>query len=460
MRARRGVITNNKLLAGTVFATAWLALAGCATYSESFSVIERDMAAQRFDAALQALESRYHPQRDQVVYLLNKAMLERMKGDYAASNASFEAAKARMTELYGISLREQALSFAINDATRSYSGETHEQVLLHLYMALNYLQLGDLINARVEALQVDERLREITQKIPENRYTEDALARYLTGMIYEERGEYSDAMIAYRQAYEAYDHYQKNYGTGIPDSLKHDLLRSAEKMGLEQELRQYKKEFGIDKWMSAEELANKGELIFILHNGLAPIKREQAVTVMDPTTGHFVRIATPFYETRQTPVGGLLVKAGEASVRGEVAEDIDAIAARDLEAKMPAITARAIARAVVKAQMARAARESARQQNQNGGAMASTMAALAVEVIGVATERADTRSWLTLPARIHLARLPLSPGSYTITVDLLGDLGQIVTTREFPNVVIRQGVKTYLSPHWIPPNDFSSRSAP
>ncbi|MEK7206326.1 MAG: hypothetical protein AAB134_00385, partial [Pseudomonadota bacterium] len=175
-----------------------LGLVGCASYSSSFAVIESDMAAQRFDAALRTLEQQYQPGRNQVVHLLNKAMLERMKGDYAASNTSFEAAKTRMAELYGVSIREQALSFMVNDATRSYSGEIYEQVLLHLYMALNYLQLGDLINARVEALQVDERLREITQKAPENRYTEDALARYLTGMIYEERGEYSDAMISYR----------------------------------------------------------------------------------------------------------------------------------------------------------------------------------------------------------------------------------------------------------------------
>ncbi len=458
MRAMRAHMTSaSTAVLGVVLA---LGLSGCASYSGSFAVIESDMAAQRFDAALQTLEQQHHPGRNQVVHLLNKAMLERMKGDYAASNTSFEAAKTRMAELYGTSIREQALSFVVNDATRSYSGEMYEQVLLHLYMALNYLQLGDLINARVEALQVDERLREITQKVPESRYTEDALARYLTGMIYEERGEYSDAMISYRQAYEAYGHYRKNYGMSIPDYLKRDLLRLSEKMGLKPELRQYQKEFGIEKWMSTAELAELGELVFILHNGLAPVKQEHATTAVDPATGHIVRIAVPYYQTRDTPVTGMRVTAGDASAMGEVAENIDAIAVQDLEAKMPAITARAIARAVVKAQMARAARENARQQNQNGGAMASVLAGLAVEVIGVVTERADTRSWLTLPARIHLARLPLPPGSYTIKVDLLGNLGQIVTTQEYPNVVLRQGAKTYLSPHWIPPNDSSSRRTP
>ena len=441
MRARRA-----KLL--FPLATLALLFSGCASYSDSFSVIESDMAAQRFGAALETLERQRHPKRDQLLYLLNKAMLERMNGDYAASNRTFEAAKAGMEELRGLSLREQGQSLLINDATRSYAGEEFEQVLVHLYMALNYLQLGERIDARVEALQVDERLREITQRLPENRYTEDALARYLTGMIYEELGERSDAMIAYRKAYEAYRRYGQNYSVAVPESLKRDLLRLSQQMGLTEELRQYKKEFRIEHWMSADELAEQGELIFLLHNGLAPIRREHAVTVPDPASGHFVRIALPYYESRPTPVDGARVTAGGTSASAEVAEDIRAIALKDLETKMPAITARALARAVLKAQMAKAARENARQQNQNNAGAA--VAAMAVEIAGLVTERADTRSWLTLPSRIHLARLPLPPGTYTVKVDLLGDDGQIVSTQEYANMDIRRGAKTWLSPHWIP----------
>ncbi len=457
MRAMRAHLAS--VLRAAFAALFAFTLTGCASYSESFSAIEGDMAAQRFDAALQSLEQQRHPRRDQIVYLLNKAMLERMKGDYALSNQTFEAVKAQMLELYGLSLREQTLSFVVNDATRSYSGEAYEQVLVHLYMALNYLQLGNLIDARVEALQVDEQLREITQKIPESRYTEDALARYLTGMIYEERGEYSDAMIAYRQAYQSYRRYQQNYNLNIPDFLKRDLLRMTQKLGLKQELRQFKKEFGIDKWMSVEELAQQGELVFILHNGLAPIKREHAITVLDPASGHLIRVALPYYQARYTPVANARLVVGADSTLTEITEDIHAIATKELEAKIPGLTARAIARAVVKAQIANAARESARQQNQNGAAAAAAMVGLAVEIVGAVTERADTRSWLTLPSRIHLARLPLPPGDYAIKVNLLGEIGQIVTTLDFPNVTIRQGAKTYISPHWIPAT-ITSGSAP
>ncbi len=60
-----------------------------------------------------------------------------------------------------LSLREQAASFLLNDEGRSYEGAALEQVLIHLYEALNYLEMGDPEAARVEALQVDLRLREL-----------------------------------------------------------------------------------------------------------------------------------------------------------------------------------------------------------------------------------------------------------------------------------------------------------
>lgn len=71
-----------------------------------------------------------------------------------------------------------------------------------------------------------------------------------------------------------------------------------------------------------------------------------------------------------------------------------------------------------------------------------------MRVASVVTERADTRSWLTLPADIQMARLSLPPGQYTIKVELLDAGGQTVATREYPGVVITGAHQTYLTQHW------------
>jgi hypothetical protein len=437
-------------------------LTGCATYSESFGVIERDLSARQYDAALKSIEKQSGSKKDRVLYLLNKGMVLRMKRDFTGSNQALEAAKAEMERLYTASVSENTLSFVVNDATVSYAGDDYEQVLVHLYMALNYLELGQPNEARVEALQVDLKLREIGEKIPGNKFTEDALSRYLTALIYEELGEWSDAMIDYRKAYEAYKKYQVNYGVPVPDMLKHDLLRLAQRQGLKDELALYKKEFGITP-VQEENREQEGELVFVLNNGLAPVKREKAVgafapppsVVVNAATPHrrvtpappvVVNIALPYYESRPTQVLSARVSVSGKQSSTQLMENIDAIARASLDSRMAAITARSIARAVAKG----AIQESVdRAGSRNNDPAAELLGSFIVRVAAVATERADTRSWLTLPANVQLARLSLPPGSYTVTVDLLGAGEQVIATLEYPGVVISNMHKTYLTQHWV-----------
>lgn len=425
-------------------------LGGCATYSGSFGAIERNLAAQQYDAALLNIEKESDSTKDRVLYLLNKGMVLRMKRDFAASNVALEAAKAEMDRLYAASASENALSVMVNDSTVSYSGDNYERVLLHLYMALNYLELGQPDSARVEALQLDTKLREFAEKIPDSKYAEDAFTLYLTGLIYEDRGEWSDAMISYRNAYNVYKKYLTNYSLAMPAVLKLDLMRMARQQGLTNELDKYKKEFGIELPNSKGVAQDQGELVFVLNNGLAPIKREKAINSFDAVSGSMVRIALPSYESRNINVVAARITAGNQQAITELMEDIDAIAKKNLDSHMPAIIARSVARVVVKAAASKQARQAATRNNNNNDAMVGMVGALAFQVAAVASERADTRSWLTLPSNIQLGRLSLPPGNYSVKVELLGTDQQVVTTQDYHGIVIRKAHKTFLSQHWVP----------
>jgi hypothetical protein len=440
------------------------ALTGCATYSDSFGAIEHNLSSRKYDAALKEIERQTDSQNSRVLYLLDKGMVLRMKRDFSGSNRELEAAKSEMERLFSASVSENALSFIVNDATVSYAGDDYEQVLVHLYMALNYLEMGQLNEARVEALQVDIKLREIGEKVPESKFTEDALSRYLTGMIYEELGEWSDAMIAYRKAYEAYRKYQVNYHLAIPDMLKHDLLRLALRLGLAGEAGRYRKEFDLEPPREEELLPEpEGELVYVLNNGLAPIKRERIVGVsapspsvmanrsgpgkqMSPAMPIMVNIALPFYESRANSVVSARIRVSGKQVYTQKMEDIEAIAKASLDSRMPAITARSIARAASKIAIQQSIDRAGRNRDDPA---VELLGSLVARVAAVATERADTRSWLTLPANVQLARLPLPPGSYTISVDLLGAGEEVVATEEFSGVVISENRKTYLTHHWV-----------
>jgi hypothetical protein len=428
------------------------ALAACATFSDTIQSTERSLAQQQPKAALAEYKKLKPNAADRVLYLMNTGMLERMAGDYDESTRSLEEAKHLIEQLRALSLREQALSFTVNDATKSFIGEDFERVMVNTYLALNYLEQGRLDEARVEALQVDVLLRDKNQKTTIVKpYEEDAFARYLTGIVYEDEGEWSDAMIAYRQAYEAYQKQLKAFGVEMPESLKHDLIRLADRMGIADEAKRYRQEFGIQDTMSEAELLERGEVILTVHAGLAPLKRERATTLPNPATGRILRIALPQYHSRAQPLAYASLAADPSeSARTSPVENIDAIAVKTLDAEMPLITARAVARMAAKDTLASVASATGSSNSSDSGA-AGALLGLAVNLAGVATERADTRSWFTLPGEIHLARLALPPGDHRLRLELHGRDGRVLDSSEI-KVTLRKGEKKYISRHWIPTN--------
>ena len=63
----------------------------------------------------------------------------------------------------------------------------------------------------------------------------------------------------------------------------------------------------------------------------------------------------------------------------------------------------------------------------------------------LATERADTRGWLTLPYGIAMARLTLPVGTYDLRVDLVDRLGRSVGGETIHDVRVRRGNWVFLS---------------
>jgi uncharacterized protein len=410
-----------------------MTLSGCATYSDWVGHMEADISQGKPDKALEVLDKHASRNKDAVLFLLNKAMLQRMARDYEASNSSFEAAKALISQLSAISVSEQSEALTVNDMMRSYTGDYYEQVLIHVFEALNYLALHQPDQARVEALQLDVKLKQHG----DNSNYEDGFARFLAGIIYEDLGEWDDAMISYRQAYDAYRRYPEQLHMPVPQQLKFDLIRLADKVGLTDEAARYRKEFNIESVMQIPSA--DGELIFILNSGLAPLKRSietRAIT----DSGQLVTISMPVYEDRRTTVTLARISIQNETTSTDLVENVDTLAIDALQKQKPVILARAIARAVVKT---KASKEAERRDDALG---------LVLNITNAITDRADTRSWSTLPNRIYLARLPLPAGHHRIEVNLMDRLGNPVAKKSY-DLDITAGDKDFISLNWIMAND-------
>lgn len=415
----------------------WLAalsllwLVGCATYQDGLRAVELSVVKQDFAAAIRQLDQNQGAPRDRVLHLMNRGALLRMAGNYTESNAMFEQAKRLGAELQAVSLREQTAALSIQEGLKSYVGEDHERILVHVLSALNYLDLGDLDSARVEALQLDVELG----KLRSDGYRDDAFARYLSGLIFDAARERDDALIAYRHAYEVYSNPSRNFGVGVPAELKSDLLRLSEQLGFADEHEKFTEAFGKDAEKPLEE--GYGEVVVIIQAGLAPRKREHSLLVQDPGSGRLIRISTPHYLPRPTRVFNMKVTSMGDTATAEFGQDIDALARRQLEVDMPGIVVRAIARAVVKTKF------SQEIEKKDG------LAGLAVNIVGVIAENADTRSWTTLPERIYVARIRLKAGVHDVTVRF-DAAGSGVTERTLAGVKVAAGKKTFRSLAWLP----------
>lgn len=395
-----------------------------------------NLFAGQVDVALAVVEKE-DKSEDDVLACLNKGVLRRMVNDYSGSNQILEVAKQRIEELYGVSVTEQLGAVTVNDTLRKYSGSRYEQVLLHAYMALNYIQMGDLDAARVEILQADVKMQEWGEA-PE----EDPFVRYLSGMIYEALGETDQAIVAYRQAKSIYNATSEKQQLDVPQVLKADLLRTLASEGLWDEYKNLKSGFGMSSFKPTKLGNGFGELIVILNNGLAPVRSSNFITTATGTdVVDIVKIAVPTYSSSTRPLYGARLVVNNKSVNLETVENIDALARNALDDEMPAITARAIARAVVK-------HKTQKEAEDRGGALAGFL----MTITNIATEHGDTRSWTTLPQEIQVARIVLPKGPQNVQIQMINGAGVAVDVID-KVVDIKSGKLSFVAEHWVSPNN-------
>jgi hypothetical protein len=426
-----------------------LAFAGCAS-APRYEALEANLNAGRYEAAAQSLkgdEKRYGANA-RLLYYFDCLWAEHLAGHYAQSNEFVEKANALIDELYTKSVSKEALAFLGNDMSLPYQGENFERVMLHIVGMLNYARLGDVDAALVESRRADERMKQYVAKFGKDKivYQQDALARYLSAALYELEGgqQLSDAYLDYKKTDEAFGLYGKAYGTPYPKLLEKDLLRMADGLGESEEYSKFSKRFSGEASTPLKSLKrDKGEVIVLLYEGLAPVKISENVSLpmaLRDGTRQYFSMAFPHFVARQQAYSDAWLQDDQGqTTQFELFQDITNIAIRDLKDRVGLITVKAIARATVKFQAARAIQAEAKK----AGGAAELFAFLGTNIYGVVSEQADTRSWRTLPSRILLARLAMEPGKHHLKLSVgKGDHSSDILLE---NVDVQAGKKVFLT---------------
>lgn len=382
-----------------------LVINGCSAAKQVQQQVQTLSMAGDYAAALSQLDKSplAKSSNDRLLYLMVRGLLLHEQGSYQQSNEVFEQADRLSEELFTQSLSAGTLSFLTNDQIIAYTGADFEVVYINYYKALNYLALGNLESAGVEARRVDLKLQQFSDAYEgKTAFKEDGFLQLLTGLIHQAQRDWNNAFISYRLALESFHANQAAYGVPVPEILWSLLTTTAQRSGLWQEGDDYRRlalKNGITPVM-IDSLA-----VVLVNWGKIPIKRERMA--LFPTKHGFpVKLALPEFVSRQQGAPHFQLWIDDRAVSAGPVENLSAIAVKSLEDRIGRVLSKAIARALTKEF---AARKLEKQHGDGAGALA--------RIFNVLSENADLRSWSGLPAGVHLAALGIEPGehSYRLT---------------------------------------------
>jgi hypothetical protein len=398
---------------------ALVVLGGCATGLRSGD-LKHYMDTGDCNVLAQAIER--HPEgygeRSELLFAMDAAMAFMRCDDLEAAQRWFREADRLGEALWTESVSRQAASFLTGDYVLSYPGEDYERVMVNLMSAIGFLKAGDLDGALVECRRLDSLLNVYNAKYASKSvYSEDAFARYLSGILNEDDGSLDDAFIDYLRAARVYDDYETHYGTRLPRILQEDLLRLAARVDREEDARALLPEELFEKREPDWDTRDMGRIVYLQLAGESPRKVEDAIFI--PLKGGPVPLAFPRMVISPPACGGgqvaLSAPGSEILTDAVLVEDINRIAVKNLADRQVRVIAKMLARAVAKQAMIGGIANSADDPN--------TQAAIrtALNIMNMFVERADTRSWRTLPGEIYMTRVYAEPGTYQLRVITCGE---------------------------------------
>ncbi len=308
------------------------------------------------EAAMQTLALAEVSSRDQLLLLMDTALVAQAAERYQESIIAFEEAFKLVDELDFISVRDQSTALFVNDWAIRYSGELSERLWIHTFQMINYLMLDQPDGAAVEARRAVALFDEHGDVLDE-----DVLTRYLMALSFEAAGQFDSANVEYRKLNE---------------------------------------QFGIN--LPTRRSKNTRELVVLVASGFIEPK-----LAGDLIVDINARISFPFYpETFQREPDIALFGNAQLLDTQLVHTRLLPIARSALAKRGKAVAARHILRLVAKNQIA----DQLQDQDELVGAIA--------KVLFLVLEQADTRSWETLPAWLSLVRAEVPAGIDSVDVQI------------------------------------------
>ncbi|MEO7164218.1 MAG: hypothetical protein ABI041_14955, partial [Bdellovibrionia bacterium] len=358
--------------------------------------------------------------RDLLLFLLDAGLSLHSAGKFEESNKAFQQADKIADIKDYTSLAAETATLLTSDNLKDYKGEDFEKVLINTYLAMNYALMGDNENAMVEARRVNRKLYLMVSE-GGKKYKQNAFARYLSAILYEEENNYNDAYIDYKNTWKLRPDFP---GLGL------DLWRCAWQLRMPDEMERWDSVFHLsredhDTAKLGGPKSRKGEIVVLYENGISPIKRPNP---------NFSEL--PKFYPRYNPVTSAQVELnGEIKGTTAILENIERTAIENLDEKYGGMIAKKIAGLAAKEGVAYGISKTTD----------SPLLGFLAKVAMYASDQADLRSWSLLPRDLQLFRISVDPGTYAIRAIPSG-----TTPLPTKTIQIEAGKKVFVNFRYIP----------
>lgn len=475
----------------------FIVLSSCRTYYQNTRLVQEYFQKSKFLDAMQVVKHTgfYFKPKNELLYHLEMGTLLFFNSDFKGAINHFNMADYFVEDRDTRSQNSADVAKEIlwNSASSTYKGEYFERFMIHYYKILAFLALNDNEAARVEAKRMEIRLnqlKDLTDK-KNKQYRSDAFVNIMQGLIYERLKEYNNAFIAYRNAYNVFESSVEGKANNIemPLQLRIDLARMSKFAGMESEYQGY-----VRKWNLSEKdifPQTKHEMVLFWENGLVPVKVERnyvfVATAINGTTvlynnnlnlaipipenidmkgfslgdlGVF-RLALPKLIERKSMINNAKLylnyldndREESHEYKLSVINDVVALEKQSMIDRQARDIPIALSRLIIGKVAELSLRLSAKSSKDQNNALGLNLGALFLGVLNVSKEKADTRSWLTLPSKIHYSRIPLQKGENQLSMKFV-DLNGHTQEYSFSKNLDKEGIyfHSIRTPQSLPPD--------
>lgn len=421
-------------LSVAVVVAACMSLAGCSYNKKSDAFMKSYERGEFTVAAVEASKvAKKSSKCDQVICRLEEGTVLRAAGLIQASNHAFDMAD-EMIDLYdqeaNIKISREAFAAVTNLTTMDYKGSGYDRIMMNTYKALNFMELGDLDQARVELRRAYERQKEAVERYAKKieadekvrqEKVENAEAAYDLNKANEDEKLQNDLKSQYAElvdmsAYEDYVNPFSEYVQGIfflttgGDNDDRERARTSLRRvgGMIQNNEYVSQDIAL-----AEIVANGGPIppttYVLFESGMAPQRKSIRIDIpiflvniaYKDTNVDYVGASFPRLQKCEGGLEYLLIRTAGQTYRTATLTDMDAVVMQEFKNELPMVITRTLIAAGTKAALAYAANRAT-----EGNRWTNIVTRVSTTIYQAGLNQADLRTWRTLPKQFHVARFP------------------------------------------------------